>query len=45
MFQKHPKSNKGTAIIAVQHVLVCLRKKSTKADPKACFYDGVLKGY
>jgi hypothetical protein len=26
-------------------VLVCLRKKSTEADPKACFYDVVLKGY
>jgi hypothetical protein len=27
------------------HVLVCLRKKSTEADPKVCFDHGVLKGY
>jgi hypothetical protein len=26
-------------------VLVCLRKKSTEADSKACFETGVSKGY
>ena len=28
----------------VINVLVCLRKKSTEADPKACFETRVLKG-
>ena len=26
-------------------ILARLRKKSTEAEPKACFDDGVLKGY
>ena len=31
--------------LCVYTVLVCLRKKSTEADPKACFETGVVKGY
>jgi hypothetical protein len=32
-------------LVGLHLVLVCLRKKSTEAEAKACFEDGDLKGY